>query len=125
ETGVVPGRLPCAARAVARRQDPPGRRRAPAARRCAPCARTAPKIRGQGEARPGAISRRAARGQTRETNHEGVVQMTETSISPAIPAIARRSGWSSGRVAPVVTGALLVLLALVLLGAGGTGMWAD
>jgi hypothetical protein len=40
-------------------------------------------------------------------------------------AAARPSGWSGGRIAAVVIGALLVLLALVFLGAGGTGIWAD
>jgi hypothetical protein len=40
-------------------------------------------------------------------------------------AAARRSGWTGGRIAAVAIGALLVLLALVVLGAGGTGLWAD
>jgi hypothetical protein len=38
---------------------------------------------------------------------------------------ARRSGWTGGRVAALVIGALLVLLSLALLGAGGTAVWAD
>jgi hypothetical protein len=74
--------------------------------------------------------------------------VTETQLSPATPsagdtaqrargpgapaapqrppqAASRPAGWSGGRIAAVVIGALLVLLALVLLGAGGTGLWAD
>jgi hypothetical protein len=66
--------------------------------------------------------------------------VTETQLSPTQPqerpaappvvqrppqAAARPSGWSGGRIAAVVIGGLLVLLALVLLGAGGTGVWAD
>jgi hypothetical protein len=34
------------------------------------------------------------------------------------------SGRTAGRIAPLVIGALLVLVSLVLLGAGGTGTWA-
>ena len=34
------------------------------------------------------------------------------------------TGWTARRIAPLVIGALLVLVALVLLGGGGTGMWA-
>lgn len=41
-----------------------------------------------------------------------------------VPA-ARRSGWTAGRIAALVIGALLVLFSLVLLGSGGTGVWAD
>jgi hypothetical protein len=52
---------------------------------------------------------------------------------PAAPAVvqrppqaaARRSGWTGGRIAALVIGALLVLLSLALLGGGGTGLWAD
>jgi hypothetical protein len=49
---------------------------------------------------------------------------------PAAPqrppqAAARPSGWTGGRIATLVIGALLVLVSLVLLGAGGTGLWAD
>ena len=66
--------------------------------------------------------------------------MTETHVPPAqlqegpgTPAevqrppraAPRRSGWTGGRIAALVIGALLVLVALVLLGAGGTGVWAD
>jgi hypothetical protein len=52
--------------------------------------------------------------------------------SEASPAVPRRpevadlpSGWTAGRIAALVIGGLLVLVALVLLGAGGTGVWAD
>jgi hypothetical protein len=40
-------------------------------------------------------------------------------------AAARPSGWTGGRVAALVIGSLLALFALVLVGAGGTGVWAD
>jgi hypothetical protein len=40
-------------------------------------------------------------------------------------AAARPLGWTGGRIATAVIGGLLVLFALVLLGAGGTGVWAD
>jgi hypothetical protein len=40
-------------------------------------------------------------------------------------AAARSSGWTGGRVASLVVGILLVVFSLVLLGAGGTGLWAD
>lgn len=52
--------------------------------------------------------------------------------SEASPAVPRRpevadrpSRWTAGRIAALVIGGLLVLVALVLLGAGGTGLWAD
>jgi hypothetical protein len=40
-------------------------------------------------------------------------------------AAARPSRWSGGRIAALVVGALLLLVSLALLGAGGTGLWAD
>jgi hypothetical protein len=40
-------------------------------------------------------------------------------------ASSQRSRWTPGRVAALGTGSLLVLLALCLLGAGATGLWAD
>jgi hypothetical protein len=46
-------------------------------------------------------------------------------VGPRPAAAARRSGWTAGRITAFVTGALLVLVALVLLGAGGTALWAD
>ena len=68
--------------------------------------------------------------------------MTETHVSPAqlqeapgttaeiqqprqAEAAGRRSEWTGGRVTALVIGTLLVLVALVLLGAGATGLWAD
>ena len=42
--------------------------------------------------------------------------------STALPATTR---WTSGRIAALVIGAVLVLVALALLGGGGTGLWAD
>jgi len=44
---------------------------------------------------------------------------------PPLGAAARPSGWTAGRITALVMGALLVLLSLVLLGAGGTALWAD
>lgn len=57
-------------------------------------------------------------------------QLQTTSRSPAAtrprPQIeTRSSGWSGGRVASAVIGSLLVLVSLALLGAAGTGIWAD
>jgi hypothetical protein len=40
-------------------------------------------------------------------------------------AAAHPSGWTGGRITAVVTGALLALVSLALLGAGGTVLWAD
>lgn len=48
----------------------------------------------------------------------------ETSTSP-IPEAASRPGWSAGRVAALTIGTLLGLLALTLIGVGGTALWAD
>jgi hypothetical protein len=42
------------------------------------------------------------------------------------PRVADRpSGWTGGRITALVIGMLLVLVSLALLGAGGTGLWAD
>jgi len=38
---------------------------------------------------------------------------------------ARPSGWTGDRITALVIGALLVLLSLIMLGGGGTGLWAD
>lgn len=46
-------------------------------------------------------------------------------LPPKTRANASSTGWSVGRIASVVSGSLLVLLSLVLLGGGGTGLWAD
>jgi hypothetical protein len=58
--------------------------------------------------------------------------MNETQLSSAtlsaghLPrADARPSGWTAGRITALVIGALLVLLSLVLLGGGGTSLWAE
>jgi hypothetical protein len=80
------------------------------------------------------------------TNLAGVVPVNESHISSAprsapdaaqveagetAPAAPRpeadvgRSGWTGGRIAALVIGTLLVLSSLVLLGARGTGLWAD
>ena len=45
---------------------------------------------------------------------------------PPRPQVADHpSRWTGSRIAAVVVGAFLVLVALILLGAGGTGVWAD
>jgi hypothetical protein len=41
------------------------------------------------------------------------------------PVASERSHWTPGRIATLGTGSLLVLIALCLLGAGATGLWAD
>lgn len=47
-------------------------------------------------------------------------------MSDRDPAIAARSsGWTGSRIAALVIGGLLVLIALILLGGGGTALWAD
>jgi hypothetical protein len=68
---------------------------------------------------------------------EGVIPVNESHASRAAlaaadaervsegPATARPSRWTTGRITPLVIGALLALVSLVLLGAGGTGVWAD
>jgi hypothetical protein len=43
---------------------------------------------------------------------------------PAPKAAPGAARWTASRIAPLVIGALLVLVSLVLLGGGGTGMWA-
>jgi hypothetical protein len=52
-----------------------------------------------------------------------------TIVLPADPAptapAKRPAGWTAGRVVSVVLGALLVLLSVGLLGAGGTAVWAQ
>ena len=50
--------------------------------------------------------------------------MSETHVSPTAIA-ARPSGWTAGRIAALAIGIFLVLVALTLVGAGGTALWAD
>jgi hypothetical protein len=50
---------------------------------------------------------------------------SQTALPPRPQAAARPSRWTWGRITALVIGALLVLVALVLLGAGGTALWAD
>jgi hypothetical protein len=65
---------------------------------------------------------------------EGVVPVNEGHVTqPALPeatpprseAVSRSSGWTAGRITAIVIGALLVLLSLALVAAGGTALWAD
>jgi hypothetical protein len=44
---------------------------------------------------------------------------------PSPQAAARPPGWTGGRITALVTGVLLGLVSLALLGAGGTVLWAD
>jgi hypothetical protein len=46
-------------------------------------------------------------------------------VPPATKATDRSWRWTAGRIAALVIGALLVLISLVLLGSGGTALWAD
>ena len=50
--------------------------------------------------------------------------MSETHVSPGAIA-ARPSGWTAGRITALAIGVFLVLVALTLVGAGGTALWAD
>jgi hypothetical protein len=67
-----------------------------------------------------------------------VYAVNQTDVAPTTPP-ARPAGverppgpnfapggsrWTAGRIAPLMIGTLLVLVALIVLGAGGTGMWA-
>jgi hypothetical protein len=55
--------------------------------------------------------------------------VTQTALPEATPprseAVSHASGWTAGRITAIVIGTLLLLVSLVLLGAGGTGVWAD
>jgi hypothetical protein len=55
--------------------------------------------------------------------------VTQTALPEATPpraeAVSRASGWTAGRIITIAIGTLLVLVSLVLLGAGGTALWAD
>jgi hypothetical protein len=56
--------------------------------------------------------------------------MNQTDIAPTTQSeraptrVEQHSRWTASRIAALVTGALLVFVALLLLGVGGTGMWA-
>src|SRR6476469_2336324 len=50
---------------------------------------------------------------------------TPAAVPPSQKAAARSSGWAGHSIAALVIGALLGLIALALLGAGGTAVWAD
>ncbi len=50
--------------------------------------------------------------------------LSETAL-PRPEAVSRASGWTAGRITAIAIGALLVLLSLALIGAGGTALWAD
>jgi hypothetical protein len=45
--------------------------------------------------------------------------------APQLKVAARPSGWTAGRIAALVIGTLLVLVALGLLGAAGVGFWGE
>jgi hypothetical protein len=46
-------------------------------------------------------------------------------VAPSRKSVPRPSRWTVGRITALVIGALLVLVSLGLLGAGGTTLWAD
>ena len=53
-------------------------------------------------------------------------QVPSTALPPREKTRAQpASEWTGGRITAVVMGTLIVLLSLILLGAGGTGLWAD
>jgi hypothetical protein len=55
-----------------------------------------------------------------------VGEPTDPAAMPqTLEAVTRPSGWTVGRITAVVIGALLVLVSLVLFGAGGTALWAE
>ena len=56
-----------------------------------------------------------------QDTHVPAARQSEGEVAVA----ARPSRWTAGRIAALAIGSLLVLLSLCLLGAGGTGLWAD
>ena len=60
-----------------------------------------------------------------ETQLSSAQVQAPTGAQQTPEAGARSSGWTAGRIAALVSGSLLVLVSLALLGAGGTGIWAD
>jgi len=60
-----------------------------------------------------------------DTTHDEGGPGAPTASPPKPQAAARSSGWTPGRIAALVMGGLLVLVSLVLLAGGGTGLWAD
>jgi hypothetical protein len=51
--------------------------------------------------------------------------VNQIDVAATPTSVARSSNSTGGRIAALVIGALLVLFALALLGAGGTALWAD
>jgi hypothetical protein len=49
----------------------------------------------------------------------------DAALRPPPEAAVHPSRWTGGRITALVIGALLVLISLVVLGAGGTALWAD
>ena len=63
-------------------------------------------------------------------SHVSPTALSEARGRPAAPPRPEarspaRSRWTAGRITALVIGALLVLVSLALLGAGGTALWAD
>ncbi len=56
-----------------------------------------------------------------QETHVPTAEQSEGNVAGA----ARPSRWTAGRITALAIGSLLVLLSLCLLGAGGTGLWAD
>ena len=46
-------------------------------------------------------------------------------LAPTTRAPEASAAWTGGRIAAIAIGTMLVLVSLVLLGAGGTALWAD
>jgi hypothetical protein len=61
---------------------------------------------------------------TEQLTREGTSGAPATA-PPQRPPAVEASGWTVGRITALVVGVLLVLVALVLLGGGGTALWAD
>lgn len=59
-----------------------------------------------------------------DSEHDEKRPTGPSAVSPG-PSTVQRSGWTGGRVAALLVGALLALPSLVLLGGGGTALWAD
>jgi hypothetical protein len=67
-------------------------------------------------------------GETRIEESGGPSEETSAGRRAAAPQskdAVRPSRWTAGRITALVIGALLVLVSLVLLGSGGTAVWAD
>ncbi len=60
-----------------------------------------------------------------EEGHDEAGREGSVAVPPRPEPDARRSRWSTGRIAALVIGSLMVLVSLGLLGGSGTALWAD